>query len=104
MVKLIRSAKAFIGVTNDGRAAPKFGGPRVKPGDYSIGCADRICGHRQKLNQKGLVTKIEKVGRRRQPYHAAFRPVLISGIQVFSTGYGMQQILPADILTPTALR
>ncbi len=104
-VKLIGSAKTFIGIINRGRTAPKFGCSRVVPGDHTIGRSNRIGGHWKKLNQASLAAKIEEVRRGWQPRGSvAFWPVLIRYVQGFAPGRGIDWILPFEILRCAVLR
>jgi hypothetical protein len=105
MEKFVRSAKAFIRVTNCGHTAPQFSRSGIEPGDHTIGRSDRICGHWKKLNQASLASKIEEVRRSCRPRrNVAFRLVLIRRVQGFSPGRKIHWILPFEILGRVVLR
>jgi len=61
VIKPVRPAKAFISVTNRGRAIPKLRRSRIEPSDNPVGRPDRIRSHWEELNEIGFVTQIEKV-------------------------------------------
>jgi len=86
-----------VGVSSFGAEEVQEFGLR-RSAELLIGRSDRISGHRKKLNQVGLATKIEKIRRSPQPRrHVAFRLVLIGCVQAVWPGYGIERISSLDI-------